>query len=42
MPDPAKLRGSEEEVMDIFRETREKVRQRVEFVLEQVAYEAAV
>ncbi|WP_417499856.1 arsenate reductase ArsC [Methylophaga sp.] len=42
LPDPAKLRGSEEEVMAIFRETREKVRQRVEFVLEQVAYEATV
>jgi arsenate reductase len=42
LPDPAKMRGTEEEVMTLFRETREKVRQRVEFVLEQVAYETAV
>lgn len=42
LPDPAKMRGSEEELLEEFRETREKVRQRVEFVLEQVALEAAV
>lgn len=42
LPDPAKMRGSEAELLDEFRESREKVRQRVEFVLEQVALEAAV
>lgn len=42
LPDPAKMRGSECELLNEFRETREKVRQRVEFVLEQVALEAAV
>lgn len=42
LPDPAKMRGSESELLDEFRESREKVRQRVEFVLEQVALEAAV
>jgi arsenate reductase len=36
------MRGSESELLDEFRESREKVRQRVEFVLEQVAYETAV
>jgi len=40
LPDPAKMKGAEEDVMSEFRETREKVRQRVEFVLEQVAVEA--
>lgn len=42
LPDPAKMRGEEQELLDEFRETREKVRQRVEFVIEQVALEAAV
>lgn len=42
LPDPAKMRGDEQELLDEFRETREKVRQRVEFVIEQVALEAAV
>lgn len=42
LPDPAKMRGSHNEILDEFRETREKVRQRVEFVIEQVALEAAV
>jgi arsenate reductase len=42
LPDPAKMRGSEAELLDEFRESREKVRQRVEFVLEQVALEAAI
>jgi arsenate reductase len=42
LPDPAKMRGSEVELLGEFRESREKVRQRVEFVLEQVALEAAV
>lgn len=42
LPDPAKMRGSEAELLEEFRESREKVRQRVEFVLEQVALEAAV
>lgn len=42
LPDPAKMRGSEEQLMDEFRESRERVRQRVEFVLEQVALEAAI
>jgi arsenate reductase len=39
LPDPAKMRGSEAELLDEFRESRERVRQRVEFVLEQVALE---
>lgn len=42
LPDPAKVRGSEQEIHEVFRETREKVRQRVEFVLEQVAIDIAV
>lgn len=42
LPDPAKMKGADIEIMDEFRETREKVRQRVEFVLEQVALEDAV
>jgi arsenate reductase len=42
LPDPAKMRGDEQELLNEFRETREKVRQRVEFVIEQVALEAAV
>lgn len=42
LPDPAKMRGSEPQLLEEFRETREKVRQRVEFVLEQVALEAAI
>lgn len=42
LPDPAKMRGSEAQLVEEFRETREKVRQRVEFVLEQVALEAAI
>lgn len=42
LPDPAKMRGDEDEMLNEFRETREKVRQRVEFVIEQVALEAAV
>lgn len=42
LPDPAKIRGSHSEMLDEFRETREKVRQRVEFVIEQVALEVAV
>ncbi|MCX4186360.1 arsenate reductase ArsC [Methylophaga sp. OBS4] len=42
LPDPAKMKGEEAEILGAFRETREKVRQRVEFVLEQVAMEAAV
>lgn len=42
MPDPAKMRGDEQELLNEFRETREKVRQRVEFVIEQVALEVAV
>lgn len=42
LPDPAKIRGSDEEIQQAFRETREKVRQRVEFVMEQVASEQTV
>jgi arsenate reductase len=42
LPDPAKMRGTEAELLEEFRESREKVRHRVEFVLEQVALEAAV
>ena len=42
LPDPAKMRGEDQELLNEFRETREKVRQRVEFVIEQVALEAAV
>ena len=42
LPDPAKMRGSDEELFEEFRESREKVRQRVEFVLEQVAEEASL
>lgn len=42
LPDPAKMRGDEQELLNEFRETREKVRQRVEFVIEQVALEVAV
>lgn len=42
LPNPARLKGDEFEVLHMFRETREKVRQRVEFVLEQVALEAVV
>jgi arsenate reductase len=42
LPDPAKMKGDDAEIMENFRETREKVRQRVEFVLEQVALENAV
>lgn len=42
LPDPAKFKGDEYEMLDMFRETREKIRQRVEFVLEQVALDAAV
>jgi arsenate reductase len=42
LPDPAKMRGSHQELLNEFRETREKVRQRVEFVIEQVALETAV
>ncbi|HEC74932.1 MAG TPA: arsenate reductase ArsC [Methylophaga aminisulfidivorans] len=42
LADPAKMKGSDVQVMDEFRETREKVRQRVEFVLEQVAFSAAM
>lgn len=42
LADPAKFHGSEQEVLAVFRETREKVRQRVEFVLEQVAIDVAV
>lgn len=42
LPDPAKMKGAEVEIMNEFRETREKVRQRVEFVLEQVALEDVV
>lgn len=42
LPDPAKMRGSEAQLLEEFRESREKVRQRVEFVLEQVALEAAI
>jgi arsenate reductase len=36
------MRGTEAELLEEFRESREKVRHRVEFVLEQVALEAAV
>ncbi len=42
LPDPTKMRGDEQELLNEFRETREKVRQRIEFVIEQVALEAAV
>lgn len=42
LPDPAKMKGLEDELTAEFRETREKVRQRVEFVLEQVALDDAV
>jgi arsenate reductase len=42
LADPAKIRGTDEEIQQAFRETREKVRQRVEFVMEQVASEQAV
>ena len=36
LADPAKYRGSEEEIMEAFRLTRDKVRQRVEYVLEKI------
>ncbi len=36
LSDPAKIRGSEEEILAEFREARDKVRQRVEFVIEQI------
>ena len=42
LANPAKWKGSDMERLDLFRETREKVRRRVEFVLEQVALEAVV
>ncbi len=42
LADPAKIRGEDLALLDEFRQTREKVRQRVEFVIEQVALEAAV
>ncbi|PCJ32429.1 MAG: arsenate reductase [Gammaproteobacteria bacterium] len=36
LADPAKFRGTEEEVLAEFQEAREKVRQRVEYVIEQI------
>jgi arsenate reductase len=36
LADPAKIRGSEEEILAEFREARDKVKQRVEFVIEQI------
>jgi arsenate reductase len=36
MPDPAKKKGSDEEIQAEFREAREKVKQRVSYVLEQI------
>jgi arsenate reductase len=41
LPDPAKFRGDEADTLREFRESRESVRQRVEFVLEQIALEQA-
>lgn len=42
LPDPAKLGVDEESMIKAFRETREQVRQRVEFVHERVAQEKVV
>lgn len=42
LPDPARVRGNEDEIRAVFRETREKVRQRVEFVLQQIAMDPAL
>ena len=36
LPDPAKKKGSDEEIKTEFREAREKVKQRVNYVLEQL------
>jgi len=36
LPDPAKKKGSDEEIQAEFREAREKVKQRVNYVLEQI------
>ena len=36
LPDPVKKKGSDEEIQAEFREAREKVRQRVHYVLEQL------
>jgi len=37
LADPAKMKGSEEELQAEFREVREKIKERVEFVLEQLS-----
>ena len=34
LPDPAKFKGSEDEILMEFREAREKIKQRVEYVVE--------
>lgn len=36
LPDPAKKKGSDEEIQAEFREAREKIKQRVNYVLEQL------
>jgi len=37
LPDPAKVKGTEEEILAEFREARDNVKQRVQYVLEQIA-----
>lgn len=36
LADPAKYRGTEQEIDELFRQTRDKIRQRVEYVLEHI------
>jgi arsenate reductase len=36
LPDPAKFKGSEDEIMAVFHETRDQIKKRVLFVLEQI------
>lgn len=42
LADPAKIKGSEEEVLDEFYEARDKVKQRVLYVIEQIVNSAEV
>ena len=36
LPDPAKVKGTEEEVLAEFREARDKIKSRIEYVLQQI------
>lgn len=41
LPDPSRFRGSEAELLTQFRETRDKVRERVDYLLQQIALKTA-